>query len=219
MEQNNPLFGKKVSFNGDSICQGAGMKGGYGLIIATRNQMVYENIGIGGGSVTAELYYQSGKPRHCVCRTIENMSEDADYAILEGGVNEASLQVPIGTLTEGYEAELDDTTFAGAFESMCKQVIYRFAGKKYGYIFVHKMTPTFCSDDKVYGYYAVAKAALEKWGVPYCDLNISCPPFGLLPADDPLRLRFTYNGDGWHPNEEGYLKYYCDPIEAWMKNL
>ena len=30
---------------------------------------------------------------------------------------------------------------------------------------------------------------------------------------------YTANGDGWHPNELGYTKYYCDKIEAWLKTL
>ena len=30
---------------------------------------------------------------------------------------------------------------------------------------------------------------------------------------------YTNNQDGWHPNESGYLAYYCDPIENWLKHL
>jgi hypothetical protein len=29
----------------------------------------------------------------------------------------------------------------------------------------------------------------------------------------------VYTADGTHPTLEGYHKYYCDPIEAWMKTL
>lgn len=45
----NPLWGKKISCNGDSICEGVGYEGGYAKIIAERNNMQWQNIGIGDG--------------------------------------------------------------------------------------------------------------------------------------------------------------------------
>ena len=155
------------------------------------------------------------------------MDANADYAIVEGGVNDASTTVPskLGELTNGYDAPLDDTTFYGAFESMLKQLTIRFAGKKIGYIAVHKMTAGFSTDDDPEtSYYYAAKRCCEKWGVPFCDLNVSCPPFAFFEEDgDPalfeMRKLYTKDGDGWHPSEAGYLKYYCDKIEAWLLSL
>lgn len=220
------LFGKTITFNGDSICAGAGYRGGYGKIIAERNGMIYENIAVGGATVAGETYYaSSGKPRHWISRTVCNMNPEADYAILEGGVNDASLQLPLGQLTAGYDAPLDDTTFYGAFESMLKQLVARFAGKKIGYIAVHKMDVHFSSlGDPETDFYHAAGRCCEKWGVPFCDLNVACPPFAFFEEDgDPalfaLRQAYTKNGDGWHPNEAGYKAYYCDKIEAWLKTL
>lgn len=225
--ESNPLYGKKLTVNGDSICQGVGFRGGYGWIIAERNAMLLQNVAIGGGTVTAEQYYSAErKPRHWISRTIQQMDADADYAILEGGVNDASLRVPMGEISTGFSEELDDTTFCGAFESMLRQLTLRFAGKKIGYIFVHQMTEEFSPEDRTYGYYQAARRACQKWGVPYCDLTISCPAFGLFPkekAEAPalyaMRQLYTHNGDGWHPSEEGYRAYYCDKIESWMRAL
>lgn len=227
IDEKNPLCGKKIALNGDSICAGAGFRGGYGRIIAERNGMICQNVAIGGGTVTAEQYYsEERKPRHWICRTVALMDADADYAILSGGVNDASLRVPLGTVSEGYCASLDDTTFCGAFESMLRQLTVRFAGKKIGYIAVHKMTIEYSTEDTEFGYYQAAKRCCEKWGVPFCDLNVSCPAFGLFPKEEQkspmlyaMRREYTLNGDGWHPNEAGYLKYYCDKIEAWLKML
>ena len=211
----NQLCGKTITFNGDSICSGAGFTGGYGKIIAEQNNMGYENIAMGGGTITAETY--SGEvERHWVSRTIENMNADADYAILEGGVNDASLQIPLGTLSKGFTAELDDTTFIGAFESMLKQAILRFAGKKIGYIAVHKMTSGYDSRNVENSYYYAAKECCEKWGVPFLDLNTQIPPLNNI---DSLKEKFTANADGWHPNEAGYKAYYVPKIEAWLKTL
>lgn len=213
----NPLYGKKVSFNGDSLCNGASAGsyfGGYGKIIADRNNMTYQNISKGGATITAELYSSStGNPYHWISRTIENMDADSDYAIVEGGVNDAWKPAPIGEMSVGYDAALDDGTYYGAFESMCKQLITRFAGKKVGYIAPPKMAPQFDSRNE-HDYYHIALECCEKWGVPVCDLNTGIPPLTYIDT-----LSDVYTVDGTHPTEEGYKKYYCDPIEEWMRNL
>ena len=225
------LFRKSITFNGDSICAGDGTPGGYAKIIAERNEMVYENIAVCGATVVSGQYSKrTGNPRHWICRTIERMNADADYAIVEGGVNDASINVgdpdklPIGKLSEGYDAELDDTTFYGAFESMLKALVKRFAGKKYGYIAVHQMakkfSPCYEGEDN---FYVAAKRCCAKWGVPFCDITSTCPPLAFFKkSSDPELIEIGVSntkGDGWHPNEIGYKRYYCDKIEAWLKTL
>jgi hypothetical protein len=81
------------------------------------------------------------------------------------------------------------------------------------------------SDDESTSYYWAARRCCEKWGVPFLDLNVSCPPFAFLsgsivPEDlTALRTTYTHNGDGWHPNEACYRAYYVPKIEAWLKTL
>ena len=213
------LTNKIITFNGDSICAAGG---GYGKIIAERNNMIYENVAVSGGTIAAETYANE-IARHWISRTISSMRADADFAIVEGGVNDSSLAVPLGALSNGYDATLDDTTFYGAFESMLKQLLLRFEGKKVGYIFVHQITSNYRHlNEKEGSYYWAARLCCEKWGVPFCDLNVSVPAFGLFKSSSDMYVltqQYTKNSDGWHPNEEGYKKYYCDKIEAWMKTL
>lgn len=222
----NPLLGKKLSVNGDSICYGAGYTGGYAKIIGENNNMIVQNIAVSGGTIAAEQYHSSsGNARHWICRTIENMDIDADYAILEGGINDTALSVPLGVLTSDYNGTFDDTTFYGAFESMLKQLITRFEGKKIGYIAVHQILKSFRAiNEKENSYYWAAKVCCEKWGVPFLDLNSLCPPFNYFDEASgtelySLKTTYTHNGDGWHPNEEGYKKYYVPKIEAWLRTL
>lgn len=212
-KDNNPLWGKRVTFNGDSICYGSGYEGGYAKIIAERNKMTYENLGGGGATVTAEMYTSSGEARRWLCRTIEDMAADADYAILEGGVNDAWNSAPIGKLSSGYNAELDDTTYYGAFESMLKQLVLKYQGKKYGYIITPKMTSLFSNTGEADNYYYIALECCAKWGVSVCDLNVITPDLSVGGLTD------VYTIDGTHPNEAGYKAYYCDQIESWMKTL
>lgn len=209
-DETNPLKGKIISLNGDSIAAGAGYQGGYGKIIAEENGMTYENVAVGGGTMA-----YVGSNVHCISRTISNMRADADYVILDGGGNDADSGVPLGALTTGYTATLDDTTFAGAFEQMLKSAIARFPNKKIGYVFIHKCAYLFSSSVKD-SYYDIAKAACEKWGIPYCDLNTQIPPLNYI---DALKTAYTSNGDGYHPNEQGYKLFYVPKITAWMKTL
>jgi len=216
----NPLYKKIVSFNGDSICA---INGGYGKIIAQKNGMEYENIAVSEATITAGTYKaDETTPQHWICRTVSNMREDADYAIVEGGINDAAnYKVPLGEITEFGTWEFDDTTFYGAFESMLRQLLVRFSGKKVGYVAAHMMRGDMSAESP---YYEAAKKCCEKWRVPICDLNLIVPPFHKFGSDAPddllaLRTTYTLNGDGWHPTEEGYTKYYCDKIEAWMKTL
>ncbi|KLU74191.1 SGNH/GDSL hydrolase family protein [Clostridium botulinum] len=211
----NCLNNKIITWNGDSICAGDGWRGGYPKIISERNNMISENIAVGGGSITAEQYHSDNhRPRHWVARTIEKMRSDADYAILEGGVNDYSLKVPFGEITKDFTSKLDDTTFCGAFESMLKQLILKFQGKKIGYILVHRIWDNNSNFDSKW--YPAILEMCNKWGVPVCDLYKNCPSLKLI---DELKNRYTNNKDGWHPNEEGYRKYYVDKIENWMKTL
>ena len=219
----NPLFGKYISFNGDSICDGAGYRGGYAKIISEENSMKCQNIGMCGASVTPNIRNKEGHLRHCISEKVLKMDADADYAILEGGVNDAGVGIPLGELTDGYDAELDLTTFYGAFELMMKNLITRFHGKKYGYIAVHQMANNFrIINDPETSYYWAARRCCEKWGVPFLDLNSAVPPFAFFtPGTElfELREKYTRNADGWHPNEEGYRKYYVPKITEWLKTL
>ena len=219
----NVLYGKYISFNGDSICEGLGYRGGYAKIIAEENSMKCQNIGVGGATITFGIPNLNGNLRHCISDTIDDMDKNADYAIIEGGVNDAGHGVPLGHLSEKYEDEYSQTNFYGAFEHMLKHLVTRFEGKKYGYIAVHQMSVDFrVTNDPKTSYYWAARRCCEKWGVPFLDLNATLPPFGFFKPDTylfELRKKYTYNSDGCHPNEEGYKKYYVPKITEWLKTL
>ena len=222
--EKNPLYGKKVSFLGDSICAGSDAEGrylgGYGRIIAECNNMTYENLAQGGATITAETYsHSTGSAKMWISRKVEELSADADYIIVEGGVNDAwqlidHNDLEIGELSDGFNAQLDDTTYYGAFESMLKKLVTRFKGKKVGYIAIPKTMSLYDSSRSVPNFYHIALECCAKWGVSVCDLNTTQPSFEYLKT-----LGTEYTTDGTHPTYEGYLKYYCDPIEAWMKTL
>jgi hypothetical protein len=91
--------------------------------------------------------------------------------------------------------------------------------KKYGFIIPHQMSGGMMPGGNYYN--AIFETA-QKWGIPVLNLAIEAPPFGRFASTSPLyalTTAYTHNGDGWHPNEQGYKKYYVPKIEAWMKTL
>lgn len=212
----NTLFNKVISFNGDSICAGAGYSGGYGKIIAENNNMIYENKGVSGGTIatgTSASYY--------ISTSIVKMREDADYIILEGGFNDYALKVELGTLDTTYNTDLntyDTTNFTGAFEYMIVSALKRYNGKKIGFINIHKVA----GHTALENYLDRAIEICRKWSIPYLDLRESLGYSTHL--GDTFNIKyFTNANDGsigkLHPNEDGYRKLYVPKIEAWLKNL
>lgn len=229
----NPLYKKSIAFEGDSICAGGAERGNYAEFIAENNEMDMTNNSVGGGTITSGIYTTSGILRHSIVDGVEALvaSGNYDYIIFEGGVNDKALDssyrdegegednqfVTFGEITSSYSEELNKNTFCGAFESICKTLAL--SGKKVGYIFVHKIY-----NDTLWNetYKPTMIKILEKWGVPYLDLETTVPPLNMI-----AELRDTYTienastgrGDGWHPNELGYKTFYVDQITAWLKTL
>lgn len=203
----NPLKGKIAVFTGDSICYGASYTGGYARIIGEENDMTVQNLGQNNRCIAS---YDNNTG---IWASVADMRSDADYIILEGGVNDAGYNVPLGSITSGYDNTLDTDTFAGAFEQMLKSTILKFPGKKIGFVFITKTTPNFDSRTPN-SHYTVAIECCEKWGIPYCNLNVLSPPLRYI-----SELGSVYTTDGVHPSEDGYRAYYVPKITAWMKTL
>ena len=129
---------------------------------------------------------------------------------VEGGVNDAwSGKVPLGEISNGFNSDLYETTFTGAFESLLKQSLLKWKEAKIFYLIPHKMMG-------VNEYLDRAKELCEKWGVPCLDLRLMT---GFFAYDDEMKQTYTANGDGVHPNEQGYKVFYVDKITAFMKTL
>ena len=181
----NPLRHKKAVFDGDSICYGNGTetevygKGYAGRIKVDNDMYSCINLSVDGATITAETYYGDNTPRHWICRNIENIRDnygEAEYIIIEGGVNDADLvyngTIPLGTYNENnFTGPFNDTTFYGAMDSLCKSLLEYFPYKKIGFVLVHKMgvgsSPLVINRKLFMGY---VKKVCEKWGIPVIDL-------------------------------------------------
>lgn len=203
------LFGKILSVNGDSIAAGAGFAGGYAKQIAEQEGMTYQNIAVGGGTIVPV------EGKYSIVNGVSSMRLDADYILLEGGVNDTygygRGEIELGTIGDDYKTDYDTSTYCNAFQKMLYDVYQRFPTKKILYISVHNHGNWHEGND----IYDNTIAMCKKWGVQICNLTEDTAPLGRL-----TNLRtYTSNSDGQHPNEEGYELFYTPKIIAAMLTL
>lgn len=219
--QDSILYNKKIAYNGDSICYGAGYAGGFPKIIGDMFDMIVDNQAVSGATV-ADL--TSRYPdKHSIVLTVGNMVADADYVIFEGGYNDWYLWTQIGSITDTMTSELDITTFYGAIESTCRQAKDSWPETKIGWIITHKINDAYEKSQQegnlnypsLSGYYQAIMDVCEKYEIPYLDLSNN----GLDTGISKNAEMYTYNSDGIHPNELGYEIFYIPQIVEFLEGL
>ena len=240
---NNPLYGKRIVFDGDSICYGGseisvGENRGWPYRIGAKNAMEWYNYGVNSATITAETYSErTGAPLHWLTRYIDEIHEKhptLDYIIFEGGTNDSDRLGGIGSARLGeldiadFSGNYDDTTFTGALESLFYKTINYYPRAKIGFIIVQKtgVRTTGYGENAPRRYYFLrAIEVCKKWGVPYIDLWGDCPLNPALTAFYDKNLDVSGNRaagkayiDGTHLTSEGY-DYVSPMIEAWLKSL
>ncbi len=213
----NPLWGKMISACGDSVCYGQGYLGGYAKIIAQRNNMTYENVGVSGLTIATGTY-------GAICDQVATMSTSADYVLLEGGINDHYRNTPLGTIntnvniTSATDSELDKSTFYGALEYMSRQALRRFVGKRIGLILIHKPYLADTPNDiglTADAYFQAIKLVCKKYSIPFCNLWEESNFRTYLTE----YRSYTDSNDTIHPTKAGYEIFYVPKIESWMKLL
>ena len=211
----NRLEGKTILWNGDSICDGAGNNHvSYADMISNEFNMTYTNYAVSGRCIAKE------ENQTAIIDTIDSMSSTADYVIFEGGWNDM-WRVPLGTISEGYNAELDEYTWSGALESLIKKSISKWPIAKIGFILAHGKANNESEINRQNSYWDRAIEVFNKWHLPYIDLRHN----GLCAYNNTLLDLFfaenqtTGHGDGTHPNNLGYETFYNPKISSWLNTL
>ena len=143
-----------------------------------------------------------------------------DFIIFDGLANDCYNDQPRGTITRDFNNTLDEATFCGAFESICKTLMNKYLGVPIIYVNVHKLVGRENSIQNEFQDLAVQ--ICKKWGVHVVDLYHE----GMNTFIESIKLEYSYNsltdnknGGGTHPNEAGYRKYYCPLIKSAMESL
>ena len=219
----NPLNGKYIIFTGDSICYGAGERPeienweqtGWVRRIKEYNPLTnVKGFGVGGSTITK----REGRTDSVLERlnTMLNNAADADYIIIQGGVNDAYANIPLGDITEGFKNEFDEYTFSGALESVFDFCTKNWLGKITGFIVTFKVpSASSLEGEKFYNYMQRAIEICKKWSIPYCDLfNNSNLNYYI----DTVKNNYSKDNDGLHPNTAGY-DIISPKINKWLKSI
>ena len=208
--KSSKLFNKKIIYDGDSIAYGADESGAYPKLISDVVFNNYTNHSIQGATMA---FYEVG--RHCISRNISNLSDEADIVVWEGGVNDMGFNVTLGDIVTSYTAVFDDTTFIGALENLFKQAYAKWtSGTKFAFVIPHRiydLTTLFHS-----AWIPKIKEVCNKWGVLCIDLTNVVPPLNLISN---YKTLYTYNSDGWHPNELAYKTFYVPIIISYLERF
>lgn len=217
----NKLLNKKAVFFGDSITEGTGSWADFNTI-RLNNDMSGGNYGVGGSTYSVK---SNSDNNNCIYNRIKYIHglgthNDANYIVLEGGVNDAFQSLPLGSMLNktDFTTECDTSTFAGAFEMAIRYVLTNWRGAKVGFIANSKI-PRLPS---LGTYMDMAKEICNKYSVPVLDLfNESGICAGIQIINESY---FGIDGvevghGGTHPTKEGYALYINDKVESWMRSL
>ena len=164
------------------------------------------------GAVSADITLRTS-----IGMTVKSSTEleNADYILLEGGVNDAWNNAKLGALNGSFDPAFYMGDTIGTLEAMLDYLAKKRSDKRVAYVFPHG--GLFASSENWYKTYKPAiLAALKKWGVPYVDIEECAPPMG---AHGVSELSDKYTIDGTHPNKAGYERFYMEPIAALLKRL
>lgn len=212
----SPLYQKKVLFVGDSITearcewnQGKTIVGWPGRIIEG-NDMLGINKGVSGASVS------NCRGGNTILAQLQAERKNSyDFVIIHGGVNDAWDAAPVGTITEGFDAKFDFSTFAGGLETTFKYAKETFTDAQFGYIINFKINRAGIGKlTDMTEYFDMAKQICEKWQIPYIDLYTD-EDFN----NNQLQYKRTTNlPDLIHPNSKGF-DIIAPVINDWMETI
>lgn len=226
-EIGNNITGKKLVFDGDSICESRTVEGnqtynggGFAKIIADKYYATYDNRAVGGGILTSAV--GTGISAHSISDNTSNLPTDGDLYCFDGGINDYWNNCTLGDFSPNdYTTELDTNTVCGALEYIFKFCIEHFVGKAICFVITHKISDTFntpnAKGDTWKDYHDKIVGICEKYSIPYYDAYLHSGLNGWNTIQSNAYLTAGSNatptsGDGCHPNEEGYRRYYVGQL-------
>lgn len=238
----NVLRGKSLYATGDSIAKGDGNNSqSYVDMIIENNGMQSINNGSfknanGGATLAKREANPDNSVLEFVSTDLSNTDTTYDYILLEGGINDLFLVNPPkrGNVTEQNQLEgFDTATTCGALEEICRIVRTNHPNSKVLFVLTHRKNDVVIyKDDDTIQYNSFTEgqrilwdkliSVLNKWNIPYIDL--SAETYFSAWNKEIADKYFMYapnqrQGDGTHPNELGYSKFYVPQITAKLKSL
>ena len=212
----NPYKNKTIVAFGDSIVAGWGWKEGTGIIQPLKEKYT-DAVWINKAESGANMAVTSNPSHTPIVNQITSYTGAADAIIFDGGVNDKNNGISIGSITAGYDATYDTSTFCGALESSLQYIMDRYPLAVKLYIIPH----SFAKDNSyVDSIYSKAIEICDKWNMPYLDMRKNSQ----IAMTSKNKSKYTYSpnskkGDGVHPVESWYRTFYSPVIDQKLRNL
>lgn len=215
-ETSSPYDGKTVVMFGDSIVAGWGWNEGYGITKPLQEKYPsgkFLNLAVSGKNMANT----TGSDSESIISKVKSYSGAADGILLEGGTNDNSSSVPIGTITSGYDDSFDETTFTGALESALRTIMNNYPLACKMFLIPHNFAK---NNSYVDDYHNRAIEVCEKWNMPVLDMRKKLQ----IAMTTQNKERYTRNpntnrGDGVHPTEALYRAFYSPIIDQYFRQL
>ncbi len=211
----NPYKGKTNVVFGDSIMAGWGWEEGKGIIQPLKEKYP-DATWINKAESGANMAVTSSPAHTPIVNQITSYTGAADAIIFNGGVNDKNNGISIGSITAGYDATYDTSTFCGALERSLQYIMDRYPLAVKLYIIPHSFGKDNSYLDTIY---EKAIEICKKWNMPHLDMRV----YSQIAMTSANKDKYTYNpnskkGDGVHPNETWYRTFYCPVIDQALQN-
>ena len=238
------LNGKKIIYDGDSICEEAPRhNGAYSALISQMTGAISVNLAVGGGTLSSQKerpLNKWGKKHHSLVDSLDALPKDGDLYCFEGGANDYWQNFELGSFDpDDYLGELNVNTVSGALEYIFRYALNEFLGKPVCFVIVHKISEY--ADGKrtadlsskknnaalPYDFDACHDRLVEickKYSIPYYDAYLESGLNGWNELQNNAFLTggsscASGHGDGCHPNTEAYRRYYVPQLISLFEKI
>lgn len=211
----SPYKGKTIVAFGDSIIAGWGWKEGTGIVQPLKEKYpdgTWINNAESGANIAI-----SNNPAHTpIISQIRSYAGQPDAIIFDGGVNDLNNNIAMGNISDSYDSNYDTTTICGAMESALQYVMDTFPLAVKLYIIPH----SFSKNNYVDSVHEKMIEICKKWNMPYLDMR-KCAQIAMTSKN---KSKYTRNantgvGDGVHPTETWYRKFYAPLVDRRLRDL
>ncbi len=190
------LRGKRAYFIGDSLFggHGIGKENSWINMLCEKYEMIYENAGINGCTLSA----CEGGANPIIRRYVDLPSEIPDIIVVEGGRNDFNKCAALGSIEEK-----DETTYIGALASLFEGLKDRYPGALIIAVSFWKTTTVNKAGDACNLYVEAMLSACADMGVPVVNAYDE-ERSGIYMTDKAFREKYSYvPGDVCHLNIDG----------------
>ena len=211
----SPYKGKTIVAFGDSIIAGWGWREGTGIVQPLKEKYP-DGIWINNAESGANIAISNSPAHTAIISQIRSYTGQPDAIIFDGGVNDLNNNIAMGNISDSYDSNYDTTTICGAMESALQYVMDTFPLAVKLYIIPH----SFSKNNYVDSVHEKMIEICKKWNMPYLDMR-KCAQIAMTSKN---KSKYTRNantgvGDGVHPTETWYRKFYAPLVDRRLRDL